>query len=179
MLKSIIFLTLSTFTLYASQSGPYTIVKKEIENKWEAFQKGRKFKEFRPGRTDAELQEEFENIRTTRRAIWKTEGYELSQALIDSDLVRVHCGAAFSYNNTVPYYNASTIYIGDNCYIACEGPRSKDVPAFFKFLTTQKVTHLVRVTGIYEGWKNKCHPYWDGCVMESHGNAYLNIPTDT
>src|SRR5262249_10572397 len=70
------------------------------------------------------------------------------------------------------------IFLGDKSYIACEGPRSKDVAAFFQLLTNQGITHLVRVTGIYEGWTNKCHPYWEGNLTESNGNAYLNIPKD-
>lgn len=153
-------------------------VRAAVEKRWAAFQAGREFKPFQPGRSDAELSDEFEIIRDTRRAIWTTSDYEFAQHLIQADLIRPDGRAAFSFNNTVPYYNASTIYLGDQCYIACEGPRSKDVSKFFKLLTSQNVTHLVRLTSAYEGGMEKCHPYWEGCVTESCGKAYLNIPTD-
>jgi hypothetical protein len=161
-------------SLHASES-----IKTQVENRWQAFQADREFKEFKQGRSDVELNEEFENIRKTRLSIWKTAGYELAENLFKSDLIRAPGCVAFGFNNTVPYYNASTIYLGDRCYIACEGPRSKDLSKFFDLLMSQRVTHLVRLTSSYEAWAKKCHPYWDGFIKESDGGAYLHIPTDT
>lgn len=179
MFRAAVFLILSVFSLQANLLESRACVKAQVESRWEAFQADREFKEFKPGRSDAELKEEFENIHNTRLSIWATAGYEFAQNLIAEDLVRAPGCAAFDFNNTVPYYNASTICLGDHCYIACEGPRSKDIPKFFHLLTSQHVTHLVRLTSSYEAWAKKCHPYWDGFIKESNGKAYLNIPTDT
>lgn len=179
MFRAAIFLILSVFSLQASQSESYASVKTQVENRWQAFQADREFKEFKTGRSDAELKEEFENIHKTRVSMWTTAGYEFAQNLIAADLIRAPGCVAFDFNNTVPYYNASTICLGDRCYIACEGPRSKDIPKFFNLLTSQHVTHLIRLTSSYEAWSKKCHPYWDGFIKESNGSAYLNIPTDT
>ncbi|MBS3904138.1 MAG: hypothetical protein KGZ39_02295 [Simkania sp.] len=177
--KYAIFLILSVFSLYAGQSEPYASVKTQIENRWQGFQSNREFKEFKPGKSDAELKAEFEVIHTTRLSIWTTTPYAFARHLIAEDLIRAPGCIAFDFNNTVPYYNASTICLGDQYYIACEGPRSKDVSKFFDLLTTQHVTHLVRLTSSYEAWTKKCHPYWDGFTTESDGNVYLNVPTDT
>lgn len=160
------------------RSERYISAKGQAENLWNAFQANREFKLFEQGKTDQALKEEFEALHKTRTFMWTTAGYEPAQHLIVADLIRAPGCAAFAYNNTVPYYNASTISIGDQHYIACEGPRSKDIPAFFKLLATENVTHLVRLTGSYEAWSKKCHPYWDGFVTESHGKAYLNVPID-
>jgi protein tyrosine phosphatase len=177
--KAVIFLALSVFSLQASLLESYASVKARVEDRWQAFQGDREFKEFITGKSELELKEEFENINKTRLSMWTTPGYEFAQNLIAGDLIRAPGCVAFDFNNTVPYYNASTICLGDHCYIACEGPRSKDIPKFFNLLTSQRVTHLVRLTSSYEAWAKKCHPYWDGFIKESNGNAYLNIPTDT
>jgi protein tyrosine phosphatase len=178
MFKSLIFFVLAIFSLYAAENESFITTKNEAQKRWEAFQVNRHFKSFEPGRSDSDLRVEFENIYQTRRAIWATDGYELANHLLKNDLVRAPGCIAFLYNNTVPYYNASTVCIGDKFYIACEGPRSKDVNKFFNLLVSQHVTHLVRLTSSYEGWNKKCHPYWDGFITESNGNAYLNVPTD-
>lgn len=179
MFRAAIFLVLSVLSLQASLPESYASVKAQAEKRWQAFQADRKFKEFRTGKSDAELKEEFANIHNTRLSVWTTPGYEFAQNLIAGDLIRAPGCIAFDFNNTVPYYNASTIWLGGRCHIACEGPRSKDIPKFFNLLTSQHVTHLVRLTGSYEAWAKKCHPYWDGFIKESNGNACLNIPTDT
>ncbi|MBS0625896.1 MAG: hypothetical protein JSS32_07595 [Verrucomicrobia bacterium] len=152
------------------------VVRIEIEKRWETFQTQRSFSPFRPGKSDEELRTEHEKIDQIRYAVWKKPDYEIAQHLIDNDLIRAADAIAFNYNNTVPYYNCSTIYIGDRYYIAAEGPRSKDIPKFFELLSSQNVTHLVRLTGAYEGWIPKCAPYWDGLVKESEGKTYLDLP---
>jgi receptor-type tyrosine-protein phosphatase V len=131
------------------------------------------------GKSDASLQEEFEEIRKTRESMWSTPDYEVSQPLILGDLVRAPGCAAFAFNNTVPSYNASTMYVKDRRCIACEGPRSKDISSFFKLLSSHRVTHLVRLTDSHEGETKKCHPYWEGLMGESDGASYLNIPTES
>lgn len=157
----------------------FTIVHDQVKDRWHAFQTNRIFKPFEPGKSDSILEEEFETIRSTRSLIWITSGYELAQHLIANDLVRAPGCVAFAYNNTIPYYNASTMCLSDQYHIACEGPRSKDIPKFFNLLKTHQVTHLVRLTDSYEGDTKKCHPYWEGCLTESFdGKQQLNIPTE-
>lgn len=179
MFRAAFFLILSVFSLQASPPESYALVKIKAENRWEAFQTDRQFKKFEPKKSDCELKEEFENISSTRRSLWTTAGYEFAQNLIEGDLIRAPGCIAFDFNNTVSDYNASTICLGERYYIACEGPRSKDILNFFNLLTSQHVTHLVRLTSAYEAWSKKCHPYWDGLITESNGSAHLNIPTDS
>lgn len=176
MIKTIVTIILISFSLNATQSEALT--KAEAKKRWEAFQVDRQFTPFKSERSDADLKVEFENLRQIRIAMWDSPGYEFAENLIANDLIRSPGCCAFQFNNTVPYYNASTIWLGDKYYIACEGPRSKDIPKFFKLLSSQNVSHLVRLTGSYEGWTKKCHPYWDGLITESDGNTYLNVPTD-
>lgn len=153
-------------------------VKQQVEDRWQIFQANREFIPFSPGKSDAQLKEEFHSIQTTRLFIWTLPDYEPAQHLIAADLIRAPGCVAFAYNNTTPSYNASTIFLNDRYYIACEGPRSKDIPSFFNLLTTQHASHLVRLTSSYEAWAKKCHPYWDGFIRESNGGAWLNIPTE-
>ncbi|OGN65454.1 MAG: hypothetical protein A3E80_05890 [Chlamydiae bacterium RIFCSPHIGHO2_12_FULL_49_9] len=153
----------------------FATVQKHVENRWRDFQANREFKLFEPGKSDAVLKEEFADILKTRASVWETHGYEFAQHLVDNDLIRAPGCGAFSYNNTAHYYNASTIYLGDLPYVACEGPRSKDVPKFFNLLRNSQVTHLVRLTDSHEGETKKCHPYWDGLLSEA---GYLNIPAE-
>lgn len=150
-------------------------VQEEASSRWEAFQKEKTFHLFTPDKSDVELQQEFEILHATRASIWTTANYDLAQHLIADDLIRAPGCVAFAYNNTVPYYNASTIHLGNRRYIACEGPRSKDIPKFFQLLATQGVTHLVRLTDSYEGEIKKCHPYWEGILSDAH----LYVPTET
>jgi protein tyrosine phosphatase len=179
VLRSVIFFIFFVFSISASQRESYESIRAQVESRWQAFQTNREFNLFQPGKSDAKLKEEFENINQVRLFLWTTPGYEFAEHLVAENLIRAPGCGSFNFNNTVPYYNASTICLGDKFYIACEGPRSKDIPKFFKLLTSQYVTHLVRLTGPYEGWTKKCHPYWDGLITESKGSAYLNIPTDT
>lgn len=154
-------------------------VEEQVKNRWHIFQNNREFKLFTPERSDDELKCEFENLQNTREFIWTTLGYNLAEHLVQADLIRAPGCVAFAYNNTVPYYNASTIYFGNRHYIASEGPRSKDIPKFFNLLTSHRVTHLLRLTDAYEGETKKCHPYWSGLINKSSDNKdYLNIPTE-
>lgn len=151
---------------------------RRFERLWEIFQDKREFAPFKSGKSDRALQEEFENLHTARTAVWALPEYEMAHHLVAEGLVRAPGCSAFSYNNTVSYYNASTVYLGDIQAIACEGPRSKDVPAFFRMLARENITHLVRLTGAYEGWSKKCHPYWEDRIVESEGKTYLQIPIE-
>ena len=158
----------------------FSLTKERFEQRWEAFQKDRKFKPYEMGKTDAALTGEFEEILDTRQKVWATPGFEIAENLMIGDYVRAPGCVAFGFNNTVLNYNASTIYMEDKVYIACEGPRSKDIPNFFQLLTTHHVTHLVRLTDSYEGETKKCHPYWDGLLAHlSDGADSLNIPRET
>jgi protein tyrosine phosphatase len=155
-------------------------VKKEIDIRWQNFQKNKTFKLFKPKRSNASLKKEFKDICLTRISIWKAPEYKYASQLIENDQTRVLKCTAFDYNNTVSYYNASTICIKNKFYIACEGPRAKDVFNFFHFLTTHPITHIVRLTSACEGKTEKCHPYWQGLFNKtSDGYGYLNIPKKT
>ncbi|MEI6531486.1 MAG: tyrosine-protein phosphatase [Chlamydiota bacterium] len=152
-------------------------VKKHIALRWTAFQDTQEFKLFVPEKSDAILKQEFENIHATRELMWTTPLYAPADHLVLKDLIRAPGCVAFDFNNTTPIYNASTMYIGDKPYIACEGPRSKDIPSFFKLMTGAKVTHLVRLTDSYEGDTKKCHPYWEGLYQLSDDISYLEVPS--
>ncbi len=166
------------FSLHSVASAGLSI-REEIEKRWELFQEDREFASFQPGKSDADLKEEFDSISKVRKVLWNDAGYELAEHLIAADLIRAPGCVAFAFNNTEPYYNASTIFLGDKSYIACEGPRSKDVSQFFNLLSSQEVTHLVRLTSSYEGWTKKCHPYWDDLISKSEERTYLNVPAQS
>lgn len=160
--------------------GDFQAIRQEAEKRWQSFRENRDFKPFVTGRSEEGLKEEFEVLRTIREEMWTTAGYESASHLIVADLVRAPGCAAFAYNNTVPYYNASTICIGERCYIASEGPRSKDISKFFDLIKTYEVTHLIRLTDSHEGTIKKCHPYWEGLMGElAEGKWYLQVPTET
>jgi len=155
--------------------GHFASVNEEIKNRWNGFQADREFKLFEMDRSDDQLSQEFEELKKIRKWIWTTPGYELGEHLIRDDFVRApHC-LSFAFNNTVPNYNASTMYQGGKNYIACEGPRSKDISNFFKLLVSHRVTHLVRLTDSFEGETKKCHPYWEG----HSSDGWLRVPTET
>lgn len=157
----------------------YAAVESEIEVRWQKFQEGRSFAPFKMGLSDAVLEEQFKEISKRRREVWETEEFAFAQNLIENDLIRAPGCIAFAFNNTVPYYNASTICVNGRTFIACEGPRSKDVASFFKMLETCQVHHLVRLTGSFEGWTKKCHPYWED-LTTTHGNeTVLDVPRVT
>jgi len=170
--KKKIFLLALCFAISA-QSAPWCD-KSEVDSRWEAFQEGRAFTQFQPGRSDSELMAEFEKLNEIRLHLWEEAEYERAKELVANDLIRAPGCVAFAYNNTVPYYNGSTIYLRGKRYIACEGPRSKDIPAFFQMLKEQEVTHLIRLTDAYEGEVKRCHPYWEGILSEGQ----LNLPGD-
>lgn len=155
-------------------------VKEEIDTRWSSFQEGRTFTPFQNGRSDADLIAEFENIWNTRMALYETEPFKPAQNLLDGDLVRAPGCVAFAFNNTASNYNASTVYVHEEMpAIACEGPRSKDIPHFFSLIKDQKITHLVRLTAAFEGDTKKCHPYWQERLMQKEDGVYLVIDAET
>jgi hypothetical protein len=167
----------------------FAAAKAGYEERWDAFREQRTFTPFASGRQEKDLDGEFLKIRETRYGIWyrnpdellkeSAPRYEVSKPLLFQDGARAKNCIAFAYNNTVPYFNASTVYVGDVAYIACEGPRSKDIPKFFQMMAAYRVTHLVRLTDSYEGNVKKCHPYWEGLLKEGDsGASLLNIPLD-
>lgn len=159
----------------------FKLVKEQVEKRWRDFQSYRNFEPFRPGKSNEALEIEFENIQEIRKQIWETPDYAPAKILLELDLVRAapEC-TAFSYNNTTPDYNASSLFLGERLYIACEGPRLKDVDSFFKLLKSCKITHLVRLTDAFEEKVEKCHSYWDNILSEaSDGQHFLNIPDKT
>jgi len=177
MIKNLFFL-LASVSLYSFSSDPRT-VQEEIEHRWNAFQERLQFAPFKAGRNSEGLLEEFCEIEKTRKSIWETPCFERAEHLLVGDFVRAPGCSAFDYNNVALNFNASWILLGGERYIACEGPRSKDIPNFFRMLQREKVTHLVRLTDSYEGETKKCHPYWDGLLASAaDGSQLLEIPTE-
>lgn len=148
--------------------------------RWERVKQGREFIPFQIGRKTADLEEEFKQLDKDRFHIWSCNPhYEISLSLVDTDCAREKNCIAFAYNNTVPYYNASTIHLSNFRCIACEGPRSKDISKFFRMLVAHRVTHLVRLTASHEGELEKCHPYWNGLLEPAgDGTWQLNVPVE-
>jgi hypothetical protein len=177
------FCMLTSFALlaqpFSEENGTsFNNVNQQIEQRWLEFQKDRQFKTFEAGKSDALLKEEFDEIVKIRETVCSGPCFDPALGLILDDLVRMAGCAAFKFNNTTCYFNASTMYLNGKNYISCEGPRLKDVPNFFKLLEDLNTTYLVRLTNSYEGMVNKCYPYWEGLVSESlNGADYLNIPT--
>ncbi|MDR3624491.1 MAG: tyrosine-protein phosphatase [Chlamydiales bacterium] len=180
MLKKIIYLYIALVAFCAVLgANDFDAFNSQIESRWSAFQAEKEFTLFASGKSDAVLQQEFEKIQAIRREVWEGKDYELASNLFVNDLIRAPGCVSFAFNNTVPYFNASTMHLRQRNHIACEGPRSKDIPSFFNLLATHRVTHLVRLTDSYEGATKKCHPYWEGLMSTSaDGKNILNVPVD-
>jgi hypothetical protein len=166
----------------------FSQAKEGFISRWDAFahQHG-PFVSFNFGKANQALEDEFQQIQKTRFTVWfanpdavireSAQGYEIAQSLLYQDGARARNCIAFAYNNTAPFYNASTLCVGSFTCIACEGPRSKDVDKFFQLLVNYKVTHLVRLTPSYDGDVKKCHPYWDShCQMIDSFSGKLLVP---
>lgn len=159
----------------------------KFAERWEVFQQDKEFVPFQVGRTDAELEIEFQEVDHVRHHVWyrnpesaikeSMPGYEISLPLIFQDKARCRNCLPFDYNTLTPYYNASAMNLFGRHSIACEGTRSKDIPHFYTLLYEYQVTHLVRLTASYEGENKKCHPYWDGLLTKGEdGEWILNVP---
>ncbi len=146
------------------------------------------FVPFSLNKSDQVLEEEFEHIQNVRFDTWfvnpnaqikqSAPGYEIAQSLLFQDGARARNCIAFSYNNTTPFYNASTMRVGSFVCIACEGPRSKDVDRFLQLLVNYQVSHIVRLTPAYDGELKKCHPYWETHSQVSEGNLFIPVGGD-
>lgn len=163
--------------LFADTLPEFVPMNEEFKVRWETFAEGRTFAPFYEGKSDKEIETEFSKLHKTRLNIWNTPSYERAQWLIDEDHIRVPICAAFAFNNAYPLYNSSTIRLANRTTIACEGPRSKDVPHFFDMCKHCSVTHLVRLTGSFDGWTKKCHSYWEDRIEIASDCAKMNIGT--
>lgn len=159
----------------------------EFEKRWKTFQSDRAFAPFQANRKEADLEHEFLQLNEERYKTWyrnpsdaikeSMPGYEISLPILFEDEARCKNCIAFAYNNVTKYYNASSMALGGRFSIACEGPRSKDVPHFFSMLSEFQVTHLVRLTPSHEGETKKCHPYWEGLTKQKDPTEWeLTVP---
>lgn len=174
---------------------PRAVVEKRFETaesefvkRWDVLCGQMTFVPFREGRADEELRGEFQTfVEDIRYELYfqdpdlpikeSKEEYKICEALLFDDLVRHKSAIAFAYNAVSPHFNASIICAKGRYFIACEGTRGKDVSRFFHMLSSNHVTHLLRLTSSHEGSEEKCHPYWDGLLQwPMEGDCQLNIP---
>lgn len=60
------------------------------------------------------------------------------------------------------YYNASPIQVGNQCYIAAQGPMEFEMERFWNIVQGYNAELIIALTDEYDenGW-SKCAPYWD------------------
>lgn len=143
--------------------------------------KNESFHLWQPNRTDNEILQEFEALDQWRNALWfedpeseqpipKAPFYP-AKALIQSNYYRYPNTVAFHYNLSDPNYNASTVFLKNQTYIALEGPAPNASQRFYNFLYHQKITHVVRLTASNENGVEKCYPYWLNEVYKSKSSS--------
>ena len=160
----------------------------EFDWRWEKYASDLVFSLWDPDRSEAEVCEEFCQLKALRFSIWYTqpeqwvdyievnEDFLFADQLFFADRFRAGNCLAFAYNNTHPIYNSSNIIIGSDRFLAMEGPRSVLEENFFRLLVTYQVSHLVRLTPAFETRK-KCHSYWKGRTkMNDKGETTLLVP---
>lgn len=82
--------------------------------------------------------------------------------VVPYDENRVVLCDGYTADKSTDFVNASYIsgYEQDKKYIAAQGPRDNTADDFWRMVWQEKITHIVMLTNILEGTKNKCYQYW-------------------
>ena len=121
-------------------------------------------------KNDEEIQQEYEKLEEFRLHLWYRnpntsprvcqKDYEVSQALLEKGLYRVINSIAFAYNCTDDTYNASTVLINGQHFIALQEPSPETLSLFFKLLINHHARILVRLKPKFEYTNEYSIQYW-------------------
>jgi hypothetical protein len=145
--------------------------KAAIEEHWDAFRATREFVPFRPGRGGADLEEEFKAIVALQRASLALPQYAFAETPDNSKSTPCR---PFLYNVTQDGYNASTLFIEGNYYIAGQSPQAEELSLFLGLMREAKVTHLVRLTSDIDVAEHKSINYWHGKVTRDGDKEFFD-----
>ncbi|MGI4851228.1 MAG: protein-tyrosine phosphatase family protein [Janthinobacterium lividum] len=120
---------------------------------------------------DEEIYQEFRNLHFLRLNIWYRDpnaspricqkDYKVTQSLLNQGYYRKVNNIAFDYNHTDDHYNASTILINDQHFIALQEPNLKILSNFFTLLINHRASILVRLNPRVEYTDDQSITYWD------------------
>ncbi|MGI4851230.1 MAG: protein-tyrosine phosphatase family protein [Janthinobacterium lividum] len=173
-------------------------IKKDIQVRWtDLVTKKINFAPYGQ-KTDEEIYQEYDKLEKFRLHLWYQnpdisprvcqKGYDVSQALLEKGFYRVINSISFAYNCTDDTYNASTILINNQHFIAMQEPSPEILPLFFKLLINHHASILVRLKPQFEYineysikyWENKLTPDESQLKMEflHSGNTFqpVSIP---
>lgn len=139
----------------------FPAAREAIEKQWYDFSSSREFVPFRPGRGGADLAAEFKAIVTLQRESLALPQYAFAETPDNSNSTPCR---PFFYNVTKPGYNASTLFIDGNYYIAGQSPQAEELSLFLGLMREAKVTHVVRLTSDIDVADGKSIDYWHGKV---------------
>lgn len=115
----------------------------------------------------------FEDPTSTVRISQKD--YMISQSLLESGNFRSINNLAFEYNNTEKFYNASTVLLEGNHFIALQEPTESTLNLFKKLLINHRAVILVRLKPESEFNKKGSVKYWMGNLVEQDRKMYLKL----
>lgn len=152
-------------------------VNEKIEKRWDAVKHA--IGTFTPygEKSDKEIIEEYERLDHFRKYIWHVDpeksqivnnpDYKMATHLLGiATFVKSQHLLAFDYNCVTNYYNASTILINGQHFIALEEPMIGTVHAFFSLLISQNVSVLVRLKPEGEYRSRGSINYWEDCIAQ-------------
>ena len=145
-------------------------VAEAIEKRWIKLKQKKSSFSLYQKKSDAEILDEFQKVHAFRLKLWYRnpgesphicqEDYQVSQDLLEKGYYRTINNIAFAYNRTDSTYNASTIYIQGQHFIALQEPTPELLSLFFKFLINHHVAMLVRLKPEKEFFGPFSIKYW-------------------
>lgn len=122
-------------------------------------------------KSDEDIYQEFKNLHSLRLKLWYRnpeasphicqKDYKAAQALLQHGYYRTVNNIAFAYNYTHDDYNASTILVNDQHFIALQEPNPEILFNFFTLLMNHHASILVRLNPKTEYTGVHSIQYWD------------------
>ena len=158
-------------------------IETDIQKRWSDVVKKKKSFAFYGQKTDEEIHQEYRELDKFRLHMWYRDpnasphvcqqDYKVAQALLEKGLYHVISSIAFDYNCTDNTYNASTILMGDQHFIAMQEPNPNTQPLFFKLLINHHASILVRLKPEFEYTDENSIKYWEDRLTAD--KSQLNI----
>ena len=136
-------------------------------------------------KNDEEIYQEFKNLQSLRLKIWYRDpdvsphicnkDYKAAQSLLGKGYYRTVNNLAFAYNHTDDFYNASTILINGQHFIALQEPNPEILSNFFTLLINQRANILIRLNPKTEYTDSHSIQYWDNRL--SSDSSILKMDT--
>lgn len=146
-------------------------IKTDIQKRWaDVLAKKSSFAPYGQ-KSDEEIHQEYDKLEKFRLHLWYRnphtspricqKDYEVAQALLEKGFYRVINSISFAYNCTDDTYNASTVLINDQHFIALQEPSPEILPLFFKLLINHHARILVRLKPKFEYTNEHSIKYWE------------------